>query len=148
MPRDESEREATQSKISSYQEKVGCLSYLALMTRPDIAESVSKLSQFLNNPSQEHQSIAYHTIAYAYQTKEYGLQFGPKNDPNLDNCAAFTDASFGNRPDRKSFQGFIFYVLGSPVLWKAGQQPTVTTSSTESELMALSSGTKELLALE
>ena len=147
-PRAETDGEATQSEITSCQEKVGCLSYLAMMTRPDLAETVSKLSQYLNNPSQEHQSAIFRAIAYAYQTKDYALQFGAKNDPILDTCAAFTDASFGNTPDRKSFQGYIFYVLGSPVLWRAGKQPTVATSTTEAELIALSTGTKELIALE
>ena len=38
-------------------------------------------------------------------------------------------------------------LFGGPILWKAGKQDTVTTSSTEAELLALSSAAKEEYAL-
>ena len=132
---------------TSYQEMVGSLSYLATMSRPDLAEAVSKLSRYLQNPSHEHVSAAFRAIAYTHQSKDLSLQFGTKTANGVES-ASYADASFGNLPDRKSFQGFVFFVLGSPVLWKAGKQPTVTTSTTEAELLALSHGSKELLALE
>ncbi len=58
------------------------------------------------------------------------------------------DASFGNNYDRKSTQGFIVCLFGGPILWKSIKQFTVSTSTTEAELLALAYAVKELLALE
>jgi hypothetical protein len=46
--------EATSKDITLYGSKIGSLMYLAVQTRPDIAYSVSVLSQFLSNPSRQH----------------------------------------------------------------------------------------------
>ena len=61
-------------------------------------------------------------------------------------CAS--DASFAdNTPDRKSSQGFIITLFGGPIAWKANKQNTVTTSSTEAELLALTQTAKEAIFL-
>jgi hypothetical protein len=39
-------------------------------------------------------------------------------------------------------------LFGGPVAWRASKQDTITTSSTEAELLALSSTAKELRAIE
>jgi len=39
-------------------------------------------------------------------------------------------------------------LFGGAILWKAGKQNTVTTSSTEAELLALTNCAKELIALD
>jgi hypothetical protein len=119
-----------------------------MMTRPGLAEGVSKLSQFLQNPSKKHQSEAFRLIAYSYHYRDHAIVFGDFDHHATDACTAYTDASFGNLPDRRSFQGHIFFVLGSPIFWRASKQPTVTTSTTEAELLSLSAANKELLALE
>lgn len=54
-----------------------------------------------------------------------------------------TDASFADDIEtRKSSQGFIFKLFGGPVLWKSSRQATVTTSTTEAELLALNNATR------
>jgi hypothetical protein len=59
-------------------------------------------------------------------------------------CAS--DASFAdNTIDRKSSQGFIMTLFGGPIAWRANKQDTVTTSSTEAELLALSQMAKEAI---
>lgn len=59
---------------------------------------------------------------------------------------ASSDASFGNDVQtRKSHQGYIFQLFGGPVDWSATKQRTVTTSSTEAELLALSTTAKETI---
>ena len=51
-----------------------------------------------------------------------------------------------DQQDRKSSQGYLFTLFGGPIAWKSGNQPTVTTSSTEAELLALSTTAKEAIA--
>ena len=61
-------------------------------------------------------------------------------------CAS--DASFAyNTLDRKSSQGYILKLFGGPVAWRVNKQDTVTTSSTEAELLALSQMVKESICL-
>ena len=57
------------------------------------------------------------------------------------------DASHANNPDRRSTMGILFRLFGGPIFWKSVKQSTVATSTTEAELLALSAGSKELLAL-
>jgi hypothetical protein len=61
-------------------------------------------------------------------------------------CAS--DASFAdNILDRKSSQGYVLKLFGGPMAWRANKQDTVTTSSTEAELLALSQTAKESIYL-
>ena len=57
-----------------------------------------------------------------------------------------SDASFAdNTLDRKSSQGFAIKLFGGLIAWKANKQDTVTTSTTEAELLALSQVAKEAM---
>src|SRR5436309_10024052 len=47
--------------------------------------------------------------------------------------------------DTVSSYGYLFKLYGGPIAWKATKQPTVTTSSTEAELLALTAAAKETL---
>lgn len=42
------------NKNIPYREAVGCLIYLAHVTRPDITYAVNKLSQYCNSPGNQH----------------------------------------------------------------------------------------------
>lgn len=50
----------------------------------------------------------------------------------------YVDASFGNYPDRKSSQGFLIIMYGAAVDQQANKQKTVTKSTAEAKLLALS----------
>lgn len=59
-----------------------------------------------------------------------------------------SDASFAdNSLDRKSSQGYLMKLFGGAVAWRANKQDTVTTSSTEAELLAVSQTAKEAIYL-
>lgn len=58
----DSEGEATDSK--KYCEVVGSLIYLMTSTRPDLSFVVSKLSQYLSEPKQQHWVAAKHVLRY------------------------------------------------------------------------------------
>jgi hypothetical protein len=140
------EGEATKQEIKSYQEKVGSALYTAIMLRPDIAYAVSKLSHFLTNPSTQHFKAIDRVIMYLYRTRTEGIQYGNYNGPNLTICG---DASFADDPEtRRSSHGYIVIMFGGPILWKAARQSTVTTSTTEAELLALEHVTKETVAIK
>jgi hypothetical protein len=141
-PNDEA---ANQAFTHLYQRKVGSIIYAAVITRPDIARTAATLATFLTNPSNAHMAAANRCIQYLYGTRQLGIQFdGQSSDPEF---AVYTDASFADDPrDRKSSQGYLITLFGGPVAWKSGKQDTVTTSSTEAELLALTAVAKEAVA--
>ena len=60
-----------------------------------------------------------------------------------------SDTSFADDFDTcHSSQGYIMSLFGGPVAWKAGKQDTVTTSTTEAELLKMERTTKESFALD
>ncbi|KAF7566879.1 hypothetical protein PtrM4_134700 [Pyrenophora tritici-repentis] len=57
-----------------------------------------------------------------------------------------SDASFAdNTLDRKSSQGYAIKLFGGLIAWRSSKQDTVTTSTTEAELLALSQVAKEAI---
>src|ERR1700722_3710854 len=62
-------RIATAQQIYAYQQRVGSINFAAVITRPDISKSVSKLSEFLRNLSPLHVAAADQIIEYLIGTK-------------------------------------------------------------------------------
>ena len=57
-----------------------------------------------------------------------------------------SDASFADdKLTRRSSEGMLFKLFGTPVDWKATKQRTVTKSSTDAELLALSHAGSEMI---
>jgi len=144
-----SHENADRPSVRLYQRKIGSLLYAAITTRPDIAFAVSRLARFNQNPSGEHQQAADRVIQFLYHTRSRAICYG--GDMERDEARAFivaSDASFAdNSIDRKSSQGYIMMLFGGPIAWRANKQDTVTTSSTEAELLALSQTAKEAIFL-
>jgi hypothetical protein len=57
---------------------VGSLQYLADCTRPDIAQAVSVLSRYMQQPTDEHMKAARRVLAYLVGTVGMGLVFGQR----------------------------------------------------------------------
>jgi hypothetical protein len=133
---------ASPAEIKLYQGKVGSVQYPTTITRPDAAKAASKLSQFLRNPGPQHHRAVDRVICYLYTTRYLALQYGDKGD--MESVELASDASFADNKDRRSSAGYICQVYGGPVDWKATKQPTVTTSTTEAELLGLSDAARSL----
>lgn len=127
------------ASIRKYQKKIGSILYAAVVTRPDIAFAVSRLARFNMNPSEEHQAAADKVIYYLKKNRSLALQLGGGDEFLVASDASFAD----NSVDRKSSQGYVMQLFGGTIGWRANKQNTVTTSTTEAELLALSQATKE-----
>ncbi|KAF6517865.1 hypothetical protein HZS61_008144 [Fusarium oxysporum f. sp. conglutinans] len=137
---------ASPGSTNSYQRKVGTLMYAAVMTRPDIAFASSRLARFNQNPGPLHHKAADRVLWYLLQTRGHSLEFGSEPGSEEDGLQVASDASFGdNSLDRRSSQAFTMRLFGGITSWKANKQDTVTTSTTEAELLALSQAAKEAL---
>jgi hypothetical protein len=132
---------ATPSEINKYQRKIGSLLFAAVTTRPDIAFATSRLARFLSNPGPEHHEAADRVLLYLAKSKTRALQLGGGDCFQVASDASFAD----NTLDRKSSQGYAIKLFNGLIAWKANKQDTVTTSTTEAELLALSQVAKEAI---
>jgi hypothetical protein len=135
------DQEAKASKIREFQSKGGSLIYPSITTRPDVAYAAARIAQHLKNPSQDHIDAANRIIKYLDSTKTLAIEYSADN--LQDSFIFATDAAFADNPDMRSTEGYIFKMFGGAVDWKASKQKTVTTSTTEAELLALSHGARE-----
>ena len=131
--------------VAKFQKLVGKLIYLS-HTRPDIAFSVSKLSQFMHSPGQKHFEAAYRIVRYLKGTPGKGLLF--RKNTNLQ-IQIYTDADWaGCINDRRSTSGICTFIGGNLVTWRSKKQNVVARSSAEAEFRALANGVCEGLWLK
>jgi hypothetical protein len=132
---------ATPSTINRYQRKIGSLLFAAVTTRPDVAFATSRLARFLTNPGQQHHDAVDWVLLYLQSTRRCSLRLRGGHYLEVASDASFAD----NTLDRKSSQGYTIKLYGGLIAWRANKQDTVTTSTTEAELLALSQVAKEAI---
>jgi len=143
-------QQATPQQILAYQGKTGSINYATVQTRPDAARAASHLAEFATNPSQQHQDAADQTILYLDGTRylaiEYSASATGQEIAYTKPLEVASDASFGNcATTRRSSEGYLFKLFGGPIDWVSVKQKTVTTSTTEAELLALTHAATEAL---
>lgn len=128
-----------------YQQLIGSLLYLSLLTRPDISYAVCYLSQFNNCFSESHWKHVKRILKYLKKTKSYALKY-VKDDLDL---IGYVDADWASDcTDRKSYTGFMFKMSGSVISFECKKQLTIALSSTEAEYMAICEAAKEAIYLK
>ncbi|KAK7178092.1 reverse transcriptase domain protein, partial [Paraphaeosphaeria sporulosa] len=137
---------------------VGCLGFVSYFTRPDVAKAHSMLARHLNNPGQKHMAAVRTVWQYLYDYRFWaiGATTAPSENSTyivqLSNDEAeemlffgASDAAFADDPEtaRSSF-AYVFKLYGMVIDWKAKIMRSVTKSTTEAELFALSTAGTEL----
>jgi len=142
--------QSTAAERHGFQSRVGSINFAAVITRPDIAKACSILSQHLLNPGPMHLRAADRVLAYLARTKYMAIQYSGLGEDISDNLnmpfMVYSDAAFADNIDRKSLDGYLFMLYNGAIDWRAAKQATVTTSTTEAELLAMSRTAKELIA--
>ncbi|XP_053686458.1 uncharacterized protein LOC128735997 [Sabethes cyaneus] len=129
-------REESKRTMLPYRELVGCIMYVSLTSRPDLAAAVNYFSQFQACPNDEHWVHLRRILRYVKATLELGLMYQGGTDRPL--LEVFTDVDWASDiVDRRSVSGAVFKVFGTTVSWMARKHATVSLSSTEAELVAL-----------
>ena len=138
---------ATKDKIRKFQTAIGSLMYAAIVTRPDLAFAVNKLSQFASNPDDSHFAALKRLFRYVAGTVDLALRYdGDGSHPILN---GWSDADWaGDKVDRKSQGAYTFFSNNCLISWSSKKQPTVALSSCEAEYMALTQSTKEAVWLQ
>lgn len=134
--------------VTGYREIVGCLIYIMTTTRPDLSWVVSKLSQYLAQPKQQHWDTAKQVLRYLKGTSDFELCY-QHSDQDL-KLEGYSDADWASdSSDRRSTTGYCFSLTsdGPVISWKSRKQPTVALSTCEAEYMALASAVQESMYL-
>lgn len=127
-----------------YRELVGCLSYLALSSRPDISAAVNLFSRFQSAPTDIHWTHLKRLLRYLKGTRNLGLMY--RRSSQADALIGYADADWGNDcEDRRSISGFVYQIFDATVSWTSRKQNTVALSSTEAEYVSLSQATCEAI---
>ncbi|KAG7552793.1 Integrase catalytic core [Arabidopsis thaliana x Arabidopsis arenosa] len=115
---------------SEFRTIVGSLQYL-LLTRPDIAFAVNRLSQYMHCPTTSHFEAVKRVLRYLNGTANKGLFFSRTSPLNLH---AYSDADWaGNQDDYSSTGAYIVYLGKQPISWCSKKLKGVARSSTEAE---------------
>lgn len=128
-----------------YRRLTGRLIYL-LATRSDLAHSVHILSQFMQQPREEHWPAALKTFRYLKGTVGQGILLRANTTFSV---TGWCDANWGACPvSHRSLTGWIIQFGTSLISWKTTKQDDVSLSSTEAEFRAMKSITQELIWLK
>ncbi|EYE90211.1 uncharacterized protein EURHEDRAFT_511146 [Aspergillus ruber CBS 135680] len=135
--------------IHEYQRGTGKLQWLAVKTRPDIAEAAGMLARYNTKPTKKCWNALTHVIRYLKGTIDEGIVYYPRTQTIISHLPkGFADSNWGGpNAGRKSVGGFIFLYGGSPISWKSKIQSCVATSSNEAEYMEGSEASKEAVWL-
>jgi hypothetical protein len=113
-----------------------------VFTYPNIEFVLGKLSQFISDPAKHHGYALKKLLQYINSIIKQKLRLGPWGAYNY--MVVSLDANWAsNKLDRKSISGSVAMFYGGLISWSSKKQQAVSTSSCESEYIALSACTKQ-----
>ncbi|WVZ03217.1 hypothetical protein V8G54_024023 [Vigna mungo] len=129
------------SHLDRYRRLVGRLIYLCF-TRPELSYCVHMLSQFLQQPKQDHWSGFLRVVRYLKGNPSQGILLCKDKDLIL---FGWCDSDLATCPlTRRSLTGWIVFLGHSPVYWKTKKQHTISRSSAEAEYRSMATTTCEV----
>jgi hypothetical protein len=126
----------TRIDATQYQEGIGSLMHAMVLTRPDIAFVLGRLSQYMSDPAEHHGHALKNLMRYLRTTVTQKLRYG-KGGVH-EHFVVYSDADWASdKADRKSVSGSVTMFYSGPICWSSKKQRSVATSSCESEYMAM-----------
>ncbi|XP_055835106.1 secreted RxLR effector protein 161-like [Solanum dulcamara] len=125
-----------------YASAVGSIMYAMMCTRPDIAQSISAVSRYIDNLGKRHWKIVKWILRYLKGACDVGLTFQKSEDLLV---LDYVNSYYARDLDKKSTTGYIFTLIGSVVSWKSTLQSIVALSTTMTEYMSATEEVKYLI---
>lgn len=117
--------------------------YTSLGTQPDISYAVTMVSHFSGNPGMAHWDGIQRIYWYLLGTKDLKLTYRGVQGALI----GYVDVDGSMAEDRKAISGYAFLIDGRAVSWSSKRQDIIFLSTTESEYVAATHATKEVLWL-
>ena len=135
----------SEQNLINLPEIVGCLNWIALRTRPDIAWATSRAASLITHDPDTCFIRAKHICQFLHHTLGYALRYVPIPPQAKHKLWVLGDASFAPTGE-KSQQGLIVYhgitsnqkKGGNLVQWRSSRQDLIAKSTCEAELTASS----------
>jgi histone deacetylase 1/2 len=118
---------------------VAQLLYAAIRARPDILLPIIFLTSRVTKATKEDDTKLRRILRYLKGTAELGIILGADDTGNL-RLFTYADASYGVHPDGKSHGGVYVSLGRGPIKVKTAVQKLNVISSTEAEIVTLTSG--------
>ena len=99
-----------------YQSGIGALMFLMVVTRPDIAFTLSILSRFTAKPQRLHEAAFQRLLRYLKSLIRRGITY------SFGDLIGFTDADFRGSvviDGAYSTSGYVFKLVGGPISWSS-----------------------------
>jgi len=129
----------TYEDAKTYQALIGSLTYVAMLTHPDIGYITQYLSQMNKNPLQWDWNATKRVLRYLKGTKDLGLVFWRESNitHNKHNPVmpwGYCNADYAEDScDWKSTSRYVCMFMDRTVSWKSKKQVSVSLSTTEAE---------------
>ena len=115
VSQDMTETEKSWFNSFPYRSIIGCLLYLSLNTRPDLAFAVGFLARASSKPTYGACYCAAWLFSYLSLTVEMGIEYTTALQADWH---AFVDADWaGELARRRSTSGFVIFLCGGPLAW-------------------------------
>ena len=130
--------ELPKAQKESFHSIVATMLYISKRSRPDLLCTTAMLATRVMAPTVEDWLKLRRLMSFARSTADRALKLRPSGIY----VEAYTDASFGTHPDRKSQSGIVCTIGGAPYYCSSSRQSINAKSAAESEMICISdSGT-------
>ena len=130
---------------SMYQHQMGKMMFSMVYTRPDICFSLSKLSQYMSDPSAAHDVAIKHVLRYLRGSYKLRLKYGP-TQKTQEHIRLYSDSDYAADKDgRRSTLGYVAMLGGGAVLWASRRQKSISTLTSEAEYYVVGEASKTAL---
>src|ERR1700753_2733145 len=111
--------------------------YLMVGTRPDLAYSISVLSQYSTCYTKYHWDGIVRVFRYLRYSKDLVLRYD--GDSSIGSTLlGYSDSDWGgDHQTRRSTTGYTFLFAGAAIAWKSRRQHRVAGSTVEAEYLAV-----------
>ena len=145
-----SDKEKEEMSRYPYCEALGGITWLTVVSHPDLAYAPSQLGQYSANPGKTHWKVLMCILKYLQGTHDLALTLGrvsdADSDPNV--ITGHKDGSWAHDANNHhSTSGYIFQLGNAVISWNSKKQSNVATSSSKAEYVALAHGVKQALWL-
>ncbi len=130
----------TAQEGKAFRERLGCLSWVARDTRPDLSQGCNQLSRHSSAPTQADAAYLLSLLRYARRTATSRIlrisrsDVPPTSSPL--STKSWSDAALGSAGNAHPQSGWLFTLKSAILHWRAFSQKRVARSSTRAELYA------------
>jgi len=137
----------------NYRAVIGKLNYLEKSTRGEISYAVHQCARFSSNPKKSHSDAVHRIVRYLVGTQNEGVLLDPKEPMfevwcDADFCGLWDKQTAAHDPaTARSRSGYLITFAKCPILWRSALQTEHALSTTEAELISLSTALRDAIPM-